>query len=135
MNMKMKGAIFQMSQMPCKMRGSIYLHKAGRRCRMLKILQIPMPRKLCCLFLCCFGRAHRNQSHKRKEITNTAYTETKTTTSTISTVVGVFLQLHHPQQKTQQLWQQQQETTPTTIPAASATTDKDSKTNKNPQQT
>ena len=162
MNMKMKGAIFQMSQMPCKMRGSIYLHNAGRRCRMLKILQIPMPRKLCCLFLCCFGRAgfasflflalqsftsfltswsclclpaRRNQSHKRKEITNTAYTETKTTTSTISTVVGVFLQLHHPQQQPQQQWQQQQETTPTTIPAASATTDKDSKTNKNPQQT
>jgi hypothetical protein len=79
-----------------------------------------------------FVGVHRNQSYKDKEITNMACTKTKTT---ISTVVGVFLQLHHPQQQPQQQWQQQQETTPTTIPAVSATTDKDSKTNKNPQQT
>jgi hypothetical protein len=44
-------------------------------------------------WLCLCSPVHRNQRHKPKEITNTAYTQTKTTTST---VVGVFLQLHHP---------------------------------------
>ena len=42
---------------------------------------------------------HRNHSRERKEITNTANTQTKTTTST---VVGLFLQLHHHHQQQQQ---------------------------------
>jgi len=66
-------------------------------------------------WLCLCSHFRRNQSHKRKEITNTAYTQTKTTTST---VVGLFLQLHHRQQQLQQQQQQQkqqqQETTITT---------------------
>jgi hypothetical protein len=46
-----------------------------------------------------FGGIHRNQNHKHKEITNTAYTQTKTTPSA---VVGVFLQLHQPTTSRQQ---------------------------------
>ena len=59
-------------------------------------------------WLCLCPPVHRNQSHKRKEITKTAYTQTKTTTST---VVGVFLQLHQPQQQPQQQQQQQRSDT------------------------
>jgi len=51
-------------------------------------------------WLCLCSPVHRNQRHKRQEITNEAYTQTKTTTST---VVGVFA-------------------TPTTTTTATATT-------------
>ena len=46
-----------------------------------------------------FVGVHRNQNHKHKETTNTAYTQTKTMPSA---VVGVFLQVHQPTTKRQQ---------------------------------
>ena len=103
------------------------LHNAGWRCSMLKISHIsrailflfcfvPFRFRPSCFrsflssWLCKalesrvswlhgFGGIHRNQNHKHKEITNTAYTQTKTTPSA---VVGVFLQLHQPRTSRQQ---------------------------------
>ena len=100
-----------MSQMPCKMRGSISTMQVGvAECwkynstyrtnsvvcfsAFLALMVSPVFFFLALKsftgfltsWLCLRSPVHCNQSHKRTEITSTAYTQTKTTTST---VVGV----------------------------------------------
>ena len=98
----MKGFLFQMLQVPCRMRGSISTMQVDvAECW---TYYLTIPRKLYCLFLYVnyvflafivlpvfflgfaktlrvswlhgFVGVQRNQSHKRKEITNTAYRPT-----------------------------------------------------------
>ena len=102
----MKGSIFQMPQVPCKMRGSISTmqvdiaecwqyckHPANVYCAFLCFnldsfacfffLALQNLTEFLTSWLCLCSPFQCNQRHRRKEITNTAYTQAKTTKSTV----------------------------------------------------